>query len=1054
MPKNYISINASAGSGKTFALVQRLLMICLKHPHQPDAIRHILALTFTNKAANEMKERIFDWLKEFTQQDYYNSDKLKQIKEKFEAEGIHITLDELHWRSQKVLNFILHHYSTLNIGTIDKFNSRLVRSFSYELGLAQNFNLEIQAEPLLLEAVDKMLEQIGEENKVSEAFLDFINYNLDNNERVNLNKTLYSSAKKFLSDVHYEELKKNDGFDWNAYENTKETIRKDLAELRNNSLDIAENVLQLLKEKNLEQEDFAGGKTRSIAKFFFEIIKFYRQERDGFPFPGNENSAMEVFLSGASSKSKNRESEIFEIMDYLIENRSLLIRNYIQIRKKEKMLTALLPLRVNKDIQEKLLEIEQENDLVLLSKFNILINENLKNEPSSFIYEKIGNQYQHYFFDEFQDTSKMQWENFIPLRDHTVSMENTTFTIVGDPKQSIYRFRGGDSQIMLDINSSNEKTLSQIHVENLEMNRRSAKNIVKFNNELYQYLADFSGLNVAHQKIFGLEAQQTAISEIDGRVKVNLFESSAKETFYKEIADRMQSDIQECLDNDFNFSDITILCRGNFEIFTFSQLLSNIKVNYNGENVYIKTISEKGLTLDLSATLLALIEFLKWFSQPNNAQYLVKMMYFLNTSGKIKMEDFTQEIAEVLEIKNKKETEAFLEQKYGLKLQQTDFPHLNLYNFVEYYLKEFAVEDQETDFLLNFLEMTFNYSQNTSSTLKDFLKYWDEEGAKTTIQASENVDAIEIMTIHKAKGLEFPVVFLPMRNSHKDADFNSWFGLDDHEHLKSVNISGFDTVLENYDEELQLFNSENLYQNKIDRFCIQYVATTRPVEQLFLYLEKPYVKAKGEESEAKIEILNFIREKNLNDENEFDLFETNPEILKKRSLRTTKLHDTQSIQLLKEEESTTNPIKIATPSKNYQNRVEKVRIGIFTHEILAKIYTEQDVGPVLEDYEIKGIITQEEKAEIFASLLEIIRKYPDYFKEGQKVINERDVMISENGQTEIYRPDRILVTDNGYFIIDFKTGDEKEKHQKQIDTYITVLEKLGKKVSGSEIIYV
>ena len=206
MQNSYTVINASAGSGKTYRLVQSLLMICLRFPNQSDSIRTILALTFTNKAAKEMKERILFYLGEFVKDNYSENQDLKNIQEALANQGYKITLDDLHHRSQKVLDYILHHYSTLNIGTIDKFNSRLVKSFSYELGLAQNFNLEIQPEPYLIEAVDKMLDEIGEDETVSDAFMDYVNYNLDNNERVNLNQTLYNSAKKFVSDQIFKKI--------------------------------------------------------------------------------------------------------------------------------------------------------------------------------------------------------------------------------------------------------------------------------------------------------------------------------------------------------------------------------------------------------------------------------------------------------------------------------------------------------------------------------------------------------------------------------------------------------------------------------------------------------------------------------------------------------------------------------------------------------------------------------------------------------------------------------------------------------------------------------
>ncbi len=229
MQNSYTVINASAGSGKTYALVQRLLMICLRYPNQQQSIRNILALTFTNKAANEMKERILSWLGNFASQGFADNTDLKNIQKAFEAEGLKITIDELHVRSKRLLDYILHNYSTLNIGTIDRFNSRLVRSFSYELGLAKNFNLEIEAEPFLIEAVDKMLDKIGENETISNSFMDYVDYSLENNERINLNKNLYDSAKEFVKDIHYEHLKNNSDFDDANYENIKMYSAKKLS---------------------------------------------------------------------------------------------------------------------------------------------------------------------------------------------------------------------------------------------------------------------------------------------------------------------------------------------------------------------------------------------------------------------------------------------------------------------------------------------------------------------------------------------------------------------------------------------------------------------------------------------------------------------------------------------------------------------------------------------------------------------------------------------------------------------------------------------------------
>ena len=997
-----------------------------------------------------MKERILFYLGEFVKDNYSENQDLKNIQEALAEQGYRISLDDLQLRSQKVLDYILHHYSTLNIGTIDKFNSRLVKSFSYELGLAQNFNLEIQPEPYLIEAVDKMLDEIGEEQTVSEAFMDFVNYNLDNNERVNLNQTLYSSAKKFVNDIHYKPLQDNKDFEWKAYENKKNELRETIKRLKSESFELTKRALELIKSRDIEIEDFASGKN-GIGGFFVNMLEFHNIKDKKFPFPtASEDSKIETFLKGASAKGKHKQSEIADILPQLISWRREIIDLHIDSQKKERILQAILPLKVNADIQKKLMEIEEENDLVLLSKFNIIINENLRNEPSAFIYEKVGTQFQHYFFDEFQDTSAMQWQNFLPLRDNSITSDNTSFTIVGDPKQSIYRFRGGESKLMLDIISGEETSPKKAIAEHLKFNWRSAKNIVDFNNRLYDFMSQ--NLSEEHQQIFGENAIQGAQSKLDGRVKVHLLENSVKAVFYEETSQKMQQDIQECLDNGFTFSDITILCRGNNDIFNYSQLLGNLKVNYNGKETYIKTISEKGLTLDLSFTIKALIEFLKWEINPKNRQFLVKMMYFLNISGRIKMNDFTSEIKTILSLESKKDIENYINAHYQIKLVQNDVPQLNLYNFIEYYIQEFSVENKEIDFLLNFLEMLFNYTQNAGATLKEFLKFWDDEASKISIQASENIDAVQIMTIHKAKGLEFPVVFIPMENKNNDKKFSEWYDLNSEDELKTVILNQFSPELENYDEDLAQFNFENSYRNKIDRFCIQYVATTRPVEQLFFYIEKP------SKSSNNLELYDFVTQFQPSENGEslesFDIFPVSD--LKKQKKKEKKDYQSENINSISQQTEKVSNIEIATTSKNYQNRVEHVRMGIFTHEILSQIKTKKDVTKVLNSYLLEGKITNEEKTSILERIENVLNdaNYSVYFTENLKIINEREMFATENEQSKTYRPDRLIETKDGFIIIDFKTGEEKEKDQKQVETYKNKLEQFGKKVVKTDVIYI
>ena len=995
-----------------------------------------------------MKERILQWLKSFTKEDYQNNDELKGIQKKLKESGISVSLETLHERSQKVLDFILHHYSTLNIGTIDKFNSKLIRNFSYELGLPHQFNLEIQNEPYLIEAVDRLLDKIGEDRKISDAFMDLVNYNMENEERTNINATLYKRAKTYLKDVHYDEMKKNEDFDWKAYEDTKKNIRKKIAENKKQAENIASKSLELIQENHLEIKDFSGGSTHGIAVFFSKYLEFVNGRKNTFPLPLNEENALDNFRKVTSSKDASVKQRIESILEELIENRQKIIRLYISQIKNEEILKELLPFKFNKEIQDQLTLIEEENDLVLLSKFNIMINENLKNEPSEFIYEKIGTKFHHYFIDEFQDTSKMQWENLIPLRDHTISSENHSFTIVGDPKQSIYRFRGGDSEIMLNILNRKESVNIPVTIENLEYNWRSASNIVEFNNALYRYISSMD-LSEQHRDLFSEKAHQTAAKKNTGRVKINLTEHGKDILFFENSSEQMHHDIQQCIDNGFSFSDIAILCRKGDEIKEYASLLGSKKITENGKEKYIKTISEKGLTLGISKTLKALIEYLRWNNDPKNLQFPAKFLYYLNELGRIKMKDFTEETIQILSKSTKHLVEKEIETQYDVKLRPENALQLNLYNYIEYYLNEFCVEDKETDYLLTFLETIYNYTQNPGASLKDFLHYWDEEANKISVQAADNIDAIKIMTIHSAKGLEFPVVFLPIKNNNMDSKFEEWLPLEGTEKLKSINLNAFKKDLEVYDDEIREFNETNSYKNRIDRLCILYVATTRASEQLFVYLQQPSEKGTISEFNA------FIKNEFPSSENEYDLFPEKDFSFRKQNQKQKNQHMSRSIHLHSEEITQPTNLVVATPSKNYQNTIEHVRNGIFAHEILSQINTSEDVEKVLEKYFLEGTISKSELNNIRQRISAVVQ-HPDYsrfFRKGQKILNEKDIMICENGLSKIYRPDRIIESEGGYFIIDFKTGNPKEEDLKQVEKYSEILTDLGKKVIETKVIY-
>lgn len=1041
MRNSYTVVTASAGSGKTYSLVQKILMRCLEREDGSHTIQHILALTFTNKAANEMKERILSWLHAFSAEDFALNQDLKNLQQALLREGTEIPLEELHRRAKTMQDYVLHNYSALNISTIDRFNSKLVRSFSYELGLAKTFALEINPEPYLIEAVDQLLDKIGQEQEISEELIDFVTYAAEYEKRVALNTTLYDAAKIFINDIHYDYLQGNAQFDSEAYRSAVKNLRN-RRKIREAAINEAiEAGMNLLKQNNLEIADFAGGTKGSLAKFFHEAA----QNKISLLTADKEEKRVESFRQGASAKSKNRQAEIENILPELLELRAQILQNKAKIQRDATVLNALLPLKINQDVQRELQAIETGQDVVLLSKFNVLINQNLEQEPAEFIYEKVGTRFQHYFFDEFQDTSALQWKNILPLRDESLSQQESSFTLVGDPKQAIYRFRGGDSTLMTNILQGQEHTPQPVHIEPLEDNWRSARNIVSFNNALYPWLAD--QLEPVHREIFGESARQNIRSKLTGRVRVNIIPKSTKAQWYDEVAAQMHEDIQTLLDGGFSFKDITILCRGKADIFNLIERLGRMEITYHGRQETIKTISESGLQLGSAQTLQALIHFLRWELNPANSQFLMLCLFHLKELGRISVNDFSAEMLAMLAEPSGAGKLKIIREKYGLDLNASAATHLNLYNNVEKLLESMSVAEAETDFIISFLETLYGFSQSVGATKKKLVQYWDEEANQKTIQAAESTDAVQLMTVHKSKGLEFPAVLLPFRQDNKDTDFAEWFPIEDIAGLSAVNLGYFSAETAAYDPEMETFNRENRYKNKIDRFSLQYVATTRPVEQLYLYVEEP-------KTENKLELYDFLTQGRNPEEKSFDFY---PEFETQKQGRREAGRDRH--HLIRIEELTANHsfyqnVKIATPSRNYQHRNEKVRLGIFLHDLLSKISRWEDLETTLRKPLLDGVISKNEHDELLLKLQSVLAQWPEYFDPATTLLNEREIMISENGRAQLYRPDRLILTPEGILLIDFKTGEPNEKYENQLAQYRQALEAIGHPVKEAKLVYV
>lgn len=1061
----YMAISASAGSGKTYNLVLLILARCLGKDFKKDSIKHILAITFTNKAAAEMKQRILDRLDDLCDiNTYKSSGYMGQLLELLQPDEPELNEKEIHHRAVKVRSYILHHYSTLSVSTIDKFNSGLIQSFAHELGLPGKYDLQIDTTPFINQAVDRLLNEIGKDENITRTLRQYIRSRLSTGEKINLRTTLQEKAKELLEDRHYREMKQNERFSTQHYQDIQTQLNEEIYKTAQEIAAIGQEVVN-----KMQQADIPLNATKALRKngwghFFSSLVNFTPKSEliQSLQKTADEEekllNAMESDVPKAFSERKE------EILDFyhkhkLHQKRQQVIELYIHMRKAKLILEGILPLGVHSDVHHLLLNIEKEQELVFLSRFNTLIQENIAKEHPSFLYEKVGTRYHHFFLDEFQDTSRLQWANLIPLRDDVLSQENSSFTLVGDAKQSIYRFRGGDSDLMGEIISGQENTDTPVTLIHLPANYRSGRTIVNFNNQVY---TSIPYLRPSHQVIFGSGAYQNSASDFEGYVQAQWLESNKMDDDWY---DALRDDIQKCLEAGYRMSDLCILHKQWEPLSNISQALAQRKVIYKGEEISIPVISEKGLALHNSQVLTTCISWIRCLAFPREKVFRIQFLENLKKLERVDFKDFTIDAKEALRLNDTQDFIFWLKEKYGLNLASGSLDNLSLYNQVLHILRILDTQGEQQDYLLYFLEMVHEYSHGTEPSLQGLVQAWETEIGKTSIQLSESIDAIRMMTIHKSKGLEFPIVFLPFSSLSSKPESGWWEitnqGIPDLSHIYTK-IKSTPELIFSYDTELQELYQNLFYNKMIDRLCERYVATTRAVEQMYIYLpEDSRKKMVTSELDADTYLFQYLNEMS-GGKPILKMGKMQKEKIRKEKSQDPEIKDYEGVRLRLGID--TNPemhkkIKVATPSRSYQKKNHQVRTGILLHEILSKIKFRSQTPTVLETYFLKGKITRDERDNL-RHQLEILMHNPDYSRYFDPsigyILTERDYLTAseEKSPSKDYRPDRILDTPDGLILIDFKTGKKESSHQKQIQQYATDLTKLGHQIVETQLIYI
>lgn len=1033
--------NASAGSGKTYTLVREYLKILLTSKRD-DAYKNILAITFTNKAVEEMKTRIVGTLEEFSKEnpDKKANDMLLDI-----AGQTGMTPKAIQEKSQRIIKNIIHNYASFDISTIDKFTHRVIRSFALDLDLPLSFEVSLDTESLLSEAVDSVIAQAGEDENLTKLLVDFATEKADDDKSWDVTREFLEISKLLTNENNRTEISHFQDKTISEFLKIKQNIQKICTDLENEIIAIAQNTLQQIENKGIQHNSF----NRSYVPKLLEKIA-------GGTIEINTNHYKRLEEGGeryAKSVPQNQKDLVDEIALSVLDNLKNINQKAGKLFFYKAFLKNLTPLSVLNTVNQELLKIQQDQNILSISEFNNIIHKEIKEQPAPFIYERLGDRYNHFFIDEFQDTSQLQWENLTPLIDNALSGQNEygeagSLMIVGDPKQSIYRWRGGKAEQFIRLsNCENPFSNPDKKVENLETNYRSFSEIIGFNNDFFGFLAnEFSDED--YQKIYQ-NSPQKLNSNIGGYVNISFInENDLSENEDDELSEKsdlylksVMETIEKVRNRGFDYREIVILVRRNSE----GVLIANHLTENN-----IPIVSSETLLISNSDEVTFLINLLEFIKNRKNTQAKANFLYYLGRNlGINPIHDF---LKKGIEFHNEKEFEEWL-QPFGIEFSFEEIRRKPLYEATEILVETFLKKSNNI-YIQSFLDLVLEQNIRSQSNIDDFLEFWKKDGHKKSIPSPKG-NAIQIMTIHKSKGLEFPVVIFPFadQNYSRKKDDNIWIdnNLEEIE-LPKVLVSNSSSV-ENYsDKAKETYYTKN-QEELLDNINVIYVALTRAVEQLYIISKVVTPNKEGKLPNTMSSFfIRFLEDKKVFDKDklEYSFGESVRKSVKKEEKDNRKIirpvgknFDAKNIRI-----STLEAIMWDTKQQ------QSIEYGNLVHEVLSMIHSDKDINRAIDFSIDKGLITLDKKEKIRNTIEKIIlhQDLRDFYNSDYKILNERNII--RKGKS-LAKPDKaVLKPDNQAMILDYKTGKKNENHKQQVENYAQALEEMNLKVTQKTLVYI
>jgi ATP-dependent exoDNAse (exonuclease V) beta subunit len=1025
--------SSSAGSGKTYTLVREYLRLALSKSGAGN-FRYILAITFTNKAAEEMKNRVLKSLKSISE---IEADKKNGLRvELSELTGV----DEqtLATRAGNMLQSMLHNYSDIAISTIDTFVHRLVRSFSRDLLLSHDFEVDTDTAQYLEEAVGRLMQRVGEDDTISKILIDFVIDQTENDSRWQLEKILTEVGRKILDRAGSKHIKELSEFEPDKFEKLSVKINAFVAVYENTLKSKAQQALKTISDAGLDISDFSG-KGTSIYGYFERIAAGkldYQANATTVASVENQNFGGKTGVSAANNFAPAICSHFVEIENYRSQQQGTYLL-CLELKKNLRQLSLL------SEIQLSLKQIKEEQNLIFVDDFHELIANVVKNEPSPFIYERIGNKYKYLLIDEFQDTSILQWHNFLPLVEHALS-ENNFVLLVGDGKQAIYRWRGGEveqfdrlPEIFGDENDPTLKIKEEVlkqnfNHQNLPSNYRSLGKIVDFNNSLYDQLSQ--QLPELMQGIYHEQAQQTTRNADSGLVVARFLEAEKAEDFRKSNLPEITAYIKECLEDGFSYGDICIITRGNKDGILVAEYLTNFE---------IPVISSESLRIVSNSTVQLLLAAMKHLSHPAHLQDALALL--IELANKLNPEN----INEVLQKHSKQGKTGLYAVDIKGYLNEFEIPWsakrllaLPLYDLVETLIRDFKLQGESSLHLSFFKKHILQYATRNHNDLGAFLTWWQEREHKLSISTPAESNAVQIMSIHKSKGLQFPVVILPFCNwDFKPRKTDLHWVATPKKLQQAIGCEVPAAMLSTLSKSLSETELGPVAQLENDRILLDnlnllYVATTRPEDRLYIITRTGVAK----ESTQNIgHWLNGYATSNNWDLTEHRIGERNGPSKKPKEIRgLTSVPVSGNSGWLEK-------IKINKEAGDWLDgqvsESQRAR-GKLLHKLMAELEKPEEVEELITQYVNRGWLQPTEAPEIAMKITEMLNleDSKNWFGENVRVLNEKAILTPKG---ETYRPDRIVISGQNALIIDFKTGAHEAVHKKQIEQYGQLLQSMG-----------